>query len=144
MMRPPRSPHEPIFSLGWTVRLSLISLLISLITLGVFGHFYATDPYLARASAFTALVVLELSKAFLLRVKYQVGLFSNFYLLAAVGISLLLQVAVLYAPVFHLPLQTTFLGWEVWSVIGIGLALQWAIGYPIIRSARPQTGNGGS
>ena len=136
MTVPPREPKAPIFSLDWGLRLSTLSLLICFITLGVFYYIYEADPYRARATAFTMLVMLELSKAFILRARYRIGILDNPYLIGAVVLSFLLQLVIIYLPVFQLPLKTAPLALSEWGLIAGGLALQWALAYPIIRTAK--------
>ena len=136
MTIPPREPKAPIFSLDWGLRLSTLSLLICFITLGAFYYVYEADPYRARATAFTMLVMLELSKAFILRARYRIGILDNPYLIGAVGLSFLLQLAIIYLPIFQLPLKTAPLAMSEWGLIAGGLALQWVLAYPIIRTAK--------
>lgn len=136
MNKPPRDPKAPIFSLDWALRLSAVSFLITMITLGVFYFKIEYEPAQAQNAAFNVLVALELSKAFLLRVRYGLGFFSNYYLIGAVLISLLLQAAIVYIPFFHQFLQTAPLSGDMWVMILGCLSLQWIIAYPIMRTSK--------
>jgi len=132
MRSAPRKPNAPLFSKGWLFTLMGLSLVISALTVAIF---LITLPFgldLARTCAFTALVFFELSKPFLLRIPYQMGL-SNPYLIGAVLLSLFLQIGVVYLPFMHLPFETVSMGLINWGWILLGAFVLWAVGYPFMR-----------
>jgi len=94
------------------------SVIISAATLTIY---YLTSPageVVARTAAFSALVIFELVRIFIIRLNYQLPVFSNPFLIFAVVLSLLLQLAVIYIP----PLRQVF-------VLTSLSASQW---YPIL------------
>lgn len=132
MKNPPRKPTDPLFSKSWILTLIGFACLISTLTIAIFFFALPQGITHARTCAFTALVVFELSKPFLLRVPYQVGL-SNFWLIGAVLFSFLLQAAVVYLPFFHAPFETASMNLMDWSALFCGLLVLWGIGYPLMR-----------
>jgi Ca2+-transporting ATPase len=122
MKRKPRRKHEPVVSKETLIRLLLIGCVITAGTLALFvwalmskgwswgAPLGAESPvYLyAMTTSFTALVVFEMFNAFNAKSEsksvFSVGIFSNKYLIAAVSISILLQLIVIYTPLstaFH-------------------------------------------
>ena len=78
----------------------------------------------AQTIAFTALVVFEVVRLQLIRDEYKLGVFSNKLLVGAVGLSLALQLLVIYTPlnkVFKVvPLGV--LDW-VWLLLAAGVLI---------------------
>jgi Ca2+-transporting ATPase len=132
MKSAPRKQDAPLFSKSWLFTLVGLSLVISALTVSIFLITLPLGLDLARTCAFTALVFFELSKPFLLRIPYQMGL-SNFWLIGAVLLSLLSQIAVVYLPFLHLPFETVSMSAANWAWILLGALVLWAIGYPLMR-----------
>lgn len=128
MKRPPRKSDAPLFSKSWLWTLIGFAILISILTIAIFIQY-------GRTSAFTALVIFELSKPFLLRVPYRIG-FSNLWLIGAVLSSFVLQLAVVYIPFLQIPFETVPMGLMEWAAILLGLVILWGIGYPITKKAK--------
>ncbi|WP_027717212.1 cation-translocating P-type ATPase [Desulfovirgula thermocuniculi] len=124
MARPPRDPRESIFAHGLAWRILGSGAAIGLGTLLVFAGFYAGNPSnldLARTAAFNTLVLSQLFFVFTCRSEHhavwEVGLFSNPHLVAAVLCSLLLQVAVTYFPFLQPVFRTVSLEAGHWGII---------------------------
>ena len=104
MRRPPRPPGESVFSRGLSRKIISRGLQIGLSTLGVFcyGYLMLDDLPLARTMAFCTLVCCQLFHVYDCRSKiltiFEIGFFSNKYLVLATGCSLLMLLAVLYLP----------------------------------------------
>ncbi len=98
MKRPPRKPKENIISRDVLFNIVLMGSLIGIFTLVLFWLYHGSPLIKAQTMAFTTLVVFEVVRLQMIRSQYQLGLFSNKYLLVAVLISLSMQMAVLYTP----------------------------------------------
>lgn len=122
MKRAPRHPDEGIFSRGLTGLIVGRGFQIALCTLLAFllGTYSAAGNItLARTMAFTTLVMLQLVYVFECRSETESGLIlrGNCYLIAAVLISVFLQLLVLYYPPFNANFQTLPLNYRNWIII---------------------------
>ncbi len=128
MQRPPRGAHEPILDRAGMVMIALLGGYIGAASLWLFQHALATGASVAAAQtvAFTGLIVLEKMNVLnyrALRAPLRlVGFFSNPWVLAALAVTLGLQVLAVYHPFLQRALHTVPLGWADWARI-IGLAL---------------------
>ena len=111
MRRPPRPRGQSVFTI-WV--LTLIGVVSILMTVAVLLIYYAElsgagDLVHARTLAFTTIVMFEMFHAFNCRSEkysiFQVGVTGNRWLLIAVAISVLLQLAVLYVPALQVPFE---------------------------------------
>ncbi|NLU46862.1 MAG: cation-translocating P-type ATPase [Syntrophomonadaceae bacterium] len=128
MRRKPRPVNEGVFSrgLGWIIlsRGVFISV-ITLISFSVGLVFYKAqginDLSLARSMALTTLVIAQLFYVFECRSEtftpFELGFFTNRFLIGAVICSLSMHVAVLYIPFFQNIFQTVALNWWQWGII---------------------------
>jgi Ca2+-transporting ATPase len=133
MQRKPRSPRESIFAHGLPRQILVMGVLISVSTLLAFiTAFYwgGQDLVLARTMAFTTLVVVQLFYVFPCRSEsysvFELGLFSNPFLVGAVLCSFGMQLVVIYVPFFQhifktMPLQLSHWGLIFCFAIGITL-----------------------
>jgi len=112
LQRPPRAPAEPMLGRPEWTRIAATGALEAVVVLGMFAwELRASGVDNARALAFDTLVVSELLRAFAARsptkLLGQVGIFTNLRLVAVVGASLLLQIALHQIPwligLFQLP-----------------------------------------
>ncbi|HEX6970723.1 MAG TPA: cation-transporting P-type ATPase, partial [Limnochordia bacterium] len=134
MERPPRRPDEGIFARRLHRRILWRGLLISVCTLASFLVALQADPEglsRARTMAFTTLVMSQLCYVFQCRSErrsaFEVGWASNWLLIAAVGISALMQVAVLYLAPLQRIFGTVGLTAEDWLVVGV--LSGWSLGF---------------
>jgi Ca2+-transporting ATPase len=123
MNRPPRNPGESIFARGLTPKIAILATIFGLGTLIVFvtALFMGETLLTARTMAFCTIVFFELIYVFDCRSEehgiFEISIFKNPYLLAAVVISALMQLAVIYVPAFQVILKTTpLVGWQ-WGLI---------------------------
>jgi Ca2+-transporting ATPase len=105
MKHPPRPPKEPVINRDMAIGIGVIALVDAIAILSVFylglqrypGHLEA-----AQTIAFVTLCVSELVRAFTARSEYHsvfsIGVFSNRWMVWAVGASLLLVLMVVYVP----------------------------------------------
>lgn len=123
MNRPPRQPDEGIFARGLAGKIGIRGTIIGFGTLSVFAIalFIGVDMLGARTMALTTLVFSQLFHVFECKSEsrgiFEVGIFSNPYLVAAVATSIIMQLAVIYLPVLQPIFKTTALaGWQ-WGLI---------------------------
>ncbi|MGC7870402.1 calcium-transporting P-type ATPase, PMR1-type [Desulfosporosinus sp. SYSU MS00001] len=123
MNRPPRIPGESIFARGLARKIGIRGTLIGLGTLFVFvaGLFMGANMLGARTMAFSTLVFSQLFHVFDCRSEergiFEVGLFSNPYLVGAVLVSTLMQLSVIYLPPLQAIFKTTALHSWQWILI---------------------------
>ncbi|MBI1830854.1 MAG: cation-translocating P-type ATPase, partial [Planctomycetes bacterium] len=129
MKRKPRPPQESILSWRGGLILMAQGILVGGSALADFGIMYVTDPEnvgRARTVAFCVLVYGELLRALAARspnlTLWQLGLFTNPYLLGTIAVSALFQLSIITVP-FMRPFfeAAPHSAWE-WMVL-IGLAL---------------------
>lgn len=119
MNRPPRAPGESIFARGLAIKIGVRGTMIGLGTLLVFvaALFMGVNMLGARTMAFTTLVFSQLFHVFDCRSEersiFEVGLFTNPYLVGAVLISIIMQLSVIYLSPLQAIFKTTALqGWQ--------------------------------
>jgi Ca2+-transporting ATPase len=123
MDRPPRAPKEGIFARGLARKIGVRGTLIGLGTLFVFvaALFVGVNMLGARTMAFCTLVFSQLFHVFDCKSEtrgiFEVGIFSNPFLVAAVATSTIMQLSVIYLPPLQAIFKTTALvGWQ-WGLI---------------------------
>jgi len=125
MQRKPRPAHESILSKSSWMDIIVFGILIGVATLILFFMYQGSGAAKAQTIAFTALVAFEIVRIRMIRSDYKLGIFSNKWLLAAIGGSLLLQLIVIYTPLAKVfgvvPLE--LLDWGVIVLFGVGLLL---------------------
>ncbi|MEM3736514.1 MAG: calcium-translocating P-type ATPase, SERCA-type [Candidatus Bathyarchaeia archaeon] len=126
MNRPPRPPRESIFAEGVKAIILVASVIITMVTLPIFGWYLSLedgeDLAKARTIVFTLIVMFGMFNAFNCRSIrhsiFKVGLFKNRYLLGAVASSTLLQIIVVYVPLLQPYFGTVPLDADDWLLIG--------------------------
>lgn len=101
MRRKPRDPHEEILNRKSLSHVVFVGAILGLITLILFVASLDQGEIHARTIAFTALVILQLLMVFNFKSSmpmYKTRLFNNRKLIAAIVVSFVLQLAVLYTP----------------------------------------------
>ncbi|MBU7013726.1 MAG: calcium-translocating P-type ATPase, SERCA-type [Theionarchaea archaeon] len=124
MDRPPRDPQESIFAGGRGASIVEMGLVMSVLVLAGF-YFVGQGDAHARTLAFSSLVFVQLAHAFNARSEkrsiFKVGVFTNMWLIGAVIVSVVLQLAVVYTPVLQPVFGTSPLHLEDWLII-LGLS----------------------
>ncbi|QSZ67493.1 HAD family hydrolase [Methanofollis aquaemaris] len=130
MHRRPASPAAGVLPRRAAAGVVLIGAAIGALVLMVFALALGAGEERARTLAFTGLVVFELVNLFNFRSLHagilETGVFSNPFLIAAAAISLLLQVAAVYAPPLQAAFRTVPLGgadWLLLLLVGLPLLL---------------------
>lgn len=121
MQRPPRDPSEPILSGFLIWRITFVSLIIVMGTFGLFLWEQAQGASLevARSVAVNTLVMFEIfylfSARFLLASSLtREGIFGNRYVLYAIGLLIIFQIALTYAPPMQLMFGTADMSIDAW------------------------------
>jgi Ca2+-transporting ATPase len=124
MQRKPRHPKESVFSRGLWRKIGSRGLQIGLGTLLVFvlaNYLSDGNLTLARTMAFATLVFSQLFHVFDCKSEryslFQVGVFSNPYLVLAVCCSITMELAVIYLPWLQPIFKTTPLNGYHWYLI---------------------------
>ena len=121
MKHPPRSPKEPIINRDMAIGIGVIGGVDALAILTVFA--LALDRYpghleAAQTIAFVTLCSSELIRAFTARSEYHsvfsIGVFSNRWMVWAVGVSFVLVLMVVYVPFLRPFFDTVPLTWDDW------------------------------
>lgn len=141
MKRSPRKPSDPIISRKKAFHLLLISFVIALGTLTAcyFGMHQRAE--LAQTMAFTTLVVLELLAVQIIRSQYNVSIFSNPLIIAAVALSFLMQLFIVYMPFLQRVFKTVPLSTREWGIILAITIFVWILCDLINRLFKWQRGN---
>lgn len=129
MKEKPRNPNESLFANGGAKFTILNGLLIGLLTLAAYQIGEAMHPMAdpgavnahAQTMAFIVLSVSELVHAFNLRHRdrsiFQIGVFSNLYLVGALVAGVILQNAVVLIPGIAKIFKVTPLSWTDWGIV---------------------------
>lgn len=137
----PRKPSDSIISRKKALHLLLISFVIALGTLIAcyFGMHQSAE--LAQTMAFTTLVVLELVAVQIIRSLYNVSVFSNPLIIAAVTLSFLMQLFIVYTPFLQSIFKTIALSTREWGAILAITVVVWILCDLINRSFKWHRGN---
>ncbi len=126
MSRPPRDIARPILNFRFAFQLFIIAIIIAIGALIACHIGLRTSAKLARTMAFSSLIMLEFVRIQMVRSKYNIGFFSNRWLLIALASSLLLLLIVVYIPSLQIVFKTTSLGFVQWGIIvGIIFIVWW-------------------
>jgi Ca2+-transporting ATPase len=120
--RPPRDADERVVNRRVMASVGAIGVLMTVTGLALFFHGVAEATLVvAQSVLFTFLVAIEMVRIQLIRSRYDLSVLSNRWLLAAIGVTLALQLGILYTPI-----RTAFgvvaLGAAEWSWIAAGFA----------------------
>lgn len=114
MKRPPRNPTEPILSKSAIARMMLVSVVMALGALFVYGQF-SSDPVYARSATLTTLVFFQLFNLFNSRSAtvsvFAMNWWQNRWLLLMFGVAMTLQLGALYWSPIATVLGLTALDW---------------------------------
>jgi P-type Ca2+ transporter type 2C len=105
MRRPPRPANESIFSRGMGKDIIWIGLLLGIVSIATAYWYWLKNDPVWQTMLFTTLTLSQMGNALAIRSErnslFQIGLLSNKPLLAAVMLTLVLQMAVIYIPLFQ-------------------------------------------
>ena len=121
MLRPPRSPNTPILTRSVIFRITLVSFLMLIAAFWLFTWETANGATIAQArtAAVNAFVMVELFYLFNCRSLdkniFQLGFFSNLWVLGGSITMLLLQIAYTHAPIMNRLFQSAPITPAVWG-----------------------------
>jgi Ca2+-transporting ATPase len=126
LKQPPRHPTVGLIFPGLLFRVAFLAAMMSVGVFAIFKWSYGrVSLEEARTMAFCTLVTFEWLRAFNARsdeyTVFRLGIFRNRYIVLAVGVAILLQMAVVYIPFMQTAFHTVPLSLEQWGVI-IGIA----------------------
>ncbi|MFB6179230.1 MAG: cation-translocating P-type ATPase [Halorientalis sp.] len=133
MDRPPRGRGEPIIDQRVGASVAGIGVVMTVVGLALFfGRLAATGSLVrAQTTLFTFLVVIELARIQLIRSRYGKSLLSNPWLVGAVGLTLVLQLLVLYSPLAGL-FGVVPLSIETWTWLGGAFVIFVVLNYLLV------------
>lgn len=146
MSKPPKKKNDPIMNNSMVINIIIVAFFITIGVLFLFdwgAGFNPSNPAdLAKSQTlvFTSLVVLEIVRLQAIRSEYDLKMFSNKWLVYAVGASFILQLAVIYTPLNQY-FGTVPLGVMDWTMILIVAVLVGAINYVIKKAFRNSNGS---
>jgi len=145
MEQKPRDPKASLFAHGFAASMVFYGVLVGLVTLTAYylGEYVMSDPFIADKTActmaFATLVLCELSRAFAVRSEtksiFQIGVFTNKSMNAALAVGLTLQMSVLLIPALQNVFHVVSLTGAEWLVV-IGLSLMPLIVSEIVKLAQ--------
>jgi cation-transporting P-type ATPase F len=121
MLRPPRAPNTPILTRSVIFRITLVSFLMLIAAFGLFTWEMAHGATIAeaRTAAVNAFVMVELFYLFncrsLEKTIFQLGFFSNLWVLGGAVTMLLIQVAYTHLPIMNRLFQSAPISLAVWG-----------------------------
>ncbi len=135
MKRPPYPPDEPVFARGMVRDIAWIGLMMGVVSLAL-GYWYwfehdAPDERW-RTIIFTVLTLAQMGNAMSIRSNrdslFKIGVFSNRALVGAVGLTFVLQLAVIYWPPLQQLFKTVSLtGGELIACIALSSVVFWTV-----------------
>ena len=146
MERPPRPPTEGVITRSMARIMGIQGLIIGLLTLGAFAFEYYViggGVERARVMAFSTTIFAQNLHAFNVRSNrysvFQLGLFSNPWLVAAFVAVTLSELAIIYVPIFQPIFKTMPLTLSDWSIV-VSLGLMPLVIMEVIKLANKLLG----
>jgi Ca2+-transporting ATPase len=132
MRRAPRPSNESVFSRGVGREIVWIGLLLGLLLLAIAYHYWSRGQAHWQTMVFTTLTLSRVWLAEAMRSErdslFRLGMFSNKPLLAAVVLTIGLQMVVMYIPVLQTLFKTTALSAiDLMICFGLSTIAFWAI-----------------
>ena len=122
MDRPPRPPREAIINRIMVIRIAIMTVALTAVVLAAFWvgmNEHSVD--LGKTMAFVTLALAELPIAYTTRSEryplIRLGVLTNRWMQYAVGLSIILVLAVVYIPFLNVPFNTVPLTLRQWEVI---------------------------
>jgi Ca2+-transporting ATPase len=126
LKQPPRHPKVGLLYRGLLLRVAFLAGMMSVGVFAVFNWWHgrvSLDE--ARTMAFCTLVAFEWFRAFNARsdehTVFKLGILRNRYLLMSIGVAIMLQITVVYAPFMQVAFHTVSISAAQWG-IAIGIA----------------------
>jgi Ca2+-transporting ATPase len=117
MNRPPRDPKEAILTRAMLIEIMIFGSVMCAVTLILFDMNLQFGSVHAITVAFTAIVMIEMVRAHLVRMKYKISILSNKMLLLAIASSIAMHLLIVYVPFIQPIFGTTAIGLAEWIEI---------------------------
>ena len=125
MQHPPRPPKESLFAGGMVRQIVVTGIILTVATISI-QWWTAREGYEVRTqqtAVFTTLCFLQLGNALCVRSMYRslfsADIFANVKMWGAIGLTVALQLLIVYVPFLHPVFKTTTLHWEIMVAIVI-------------------------
>lgn len=128
----PKKFQEQIINKRLWVEMVVFGVLLTIGVLGIYWHNIPEGLEEARAAAFMAIVIFELVRLLIIRADHNTPLFSNGWLIVAVGVSLLLQIAIVYIPFLANLFEVKNIDLFDWVYMLVGSVILWLV-FELIR-----------
>jgi len=125
MDRPPRKRDEPIFSHARIIQTAIVSFCVAIGTLVSGWYGLQTSMIAGYTMTLTALILLELVRAQMVRSEFHLSLFSNVWLIIALIASFLVHIAVLYTKEGNRVFRVIPLSLNHWIVLCTCVLITW-------------------
>lgn len=136
MAKKPSDFTQSLTSVSNTLHLVGVGLILSLGVMGAYFYGLTYSPQVGQTMAFTTLVLLEFVRLAAVRAEFHLPFFSNYLVLVAMGISLLLQLLILYMSFLEDIFKTVPLETLHWCVM-IGVVIATWGAYRLFRRIVP-------
>ena len=133
----PKKFQEQIINKRLWVEMVVFGVLLTIGVLGIYWHNIPEGLAEARAAAFMAIVIFELVRLLIIRADHKTSIFSNGWLIVAVVVSVLLQVALVYIPFLANLFEIKHIDLFDWVYIVIGSGIIWG-SFELIRRVTNQ------
>ncbi len=125
MKRKPRQKGEPLVDKKLLWLIGTIGFLLTFVLLAVFISIYELKEFeAARSALFTGFILFECVRIGSIRAREGLSLFSNWWLIGAMGLTILLQLIVVYTPLNKI-FEIQPLGIIEWLILIIGLIISY-------------------
>lgn len=135
MHRLPRNPREAILPFHLFIKLLLVAMIIAIGALAACLAGLRTSPAYAQSMTLSTLIVLQFVRVQMVRSSYHVPLFSNPWLIAALVLAFISQLALLYVPFLQNIFGTVALDLHEWGIIVFISGMVWILGESASRFA---------
>lgn len=129
MRRPPRRPDAPILTNELLLRIGLVGVLMLFAALFIFEYELSTGDSVAQARTAAVNTIVFIEIFYLLNCRslsqsmFQIGLFSNRWVVIGVGAMVVMQLLFTYAPFMNVLFSSAPIGLEVWlNILALGFA----------------------
>jgi P-type Ca2+ transporter type 2C len=131
MEKSPRKSSEQILSTRFLSEIFSIGLLMTAGTLTASYIGFKAGALMGYSMTLTTMVVLELVRAHMVRIRYHTPFFSNPLFVIALALSLGLQLVILYVPSLQQTFKMAPLGIHEWLIIMAIVAVTWFVGLAV-------------
>jgi Ca2+-transporting ATPase len=123
----PKVFQKEIVNTRMWIEMSIYGILLAAAVLGIFALNLPQGLAQAQGAAFTAIVMFELVKVYIIRTRYKIPFLSNLWLLWAVLLTVVIQIAIVHIPFISKLFEITSIGLFEWAYILSTCVVLWII-----------------